>query len=120
MTASFAGRLVRAARWRADLSQRALAQAAGVPRSTVARIESGHVSPRVDTFVRLLEAAGPATALEAFIDLDKGRQEIREMLALTPTQRIEHLMVEVSCHQVMLRTIERIGRAGREAGLSGS
>jgi predicted transcriptional regulator len=57
MKAPFAGRLMRAARIRADLTQRALAEAAGVPGSTVARIETGQVSPRLDTFLRLLEAA---------------------------------------------------------------
>jgi transcriptional regulator with XRE-family HTH domain len=120
MSASFAGRLVRAARVRADLSQRALAKAAGVPPSTVVRIESGHVSPRVDTFVRLLEAAGTSSAVKAFIDLDKGGPEIREMLALTPAQRVERLTVEVRCYQVLLRTVDRIRRASREADLASS
>ena len=111
---SFAGRYLRAARIEADLSQRALAVAAGLPRSTVGRIERGRVSPRVDTFMRLLEAAGVDAAVDAFMDLDKGRPEIEEMLKLTPTQRVERLMVEVSCAQVLTQTITRVRRVSEE------
>lgn len=49
--------LVRAARSRADLSQRALAERAGTSQSAVARIELGTTSPTADTLVRLLAAA---------------------------------------------------------------
>lgn len=62
---------VRALRRRADLSQRELAQRAGVPSTTVSRIESGEISnPRVRTLEKLAEAAGSkltiarATAVE--------------------------------------------------------
>jgi transcriptional regulator with XRE-family HTH domain len=50
--------LVRAARRRADLSQRELALAAGVHGSTVGRIESGHLTPSLEMLLRLLAAAG--------------------------------------------------------------
>lgn len=40
-------------RRRAKLSQRALAQAAGVPQSTVVRVESGQFSPRSRTLEKL-------------------------------------------------------------------
>jgi transcriptional regulator with XRE-family HTH domain len=40
------------------LTQRQLAERAGMPQSTVARIERGVHMPRVDTFERLLEACG--------------------------------------------------------------
>jgi transcriptional regulator with XRE-family HTH domain len=49
---------LRAARRHADLSQRELADAAGVPPRTVDRIEAGLTSPKLDTFGRLLDAAG--------------------------------------------------------------
>lgn len=53
------GVMLRALRRRADLSQRQLADLAGVPRSTVARIESGEVTdPRIRTLERLVRAAG--------------------------------------------------------------
>src|SRR5688572_15581468 len=48
--------MVRWARRRAGLSQRELAERAGVPQSTLARIESGAVDPRVGTVRALLRA----------------------------------------------------------------
>ena len=50
--------LVREARKRAGLTQRALAQRAGVAQSTVARIESGARCPSTDMVERLVRAAG--------------------------------------------------------------
>lgn len=51
-----AGRALRAARRRKGLTQRALAEQTGVPQSTIGRIESGAVMPRVDTLDGLLKA----------------------------------------------------------------
>ena len=50
--------LVREARKRAGLTQRSLAQRAGVAQSTVARIESGARCPSTDMVERLVCAAG--------------------------------------------------------------
>ncbi len=50
--------LLQAARTRAGLSQRALAEAAGTSQSAVAAIESGSKQPTVATLDRLLRAAG--------------------------------------------------------------
>jgi len=50
--------LLRSARIRARLSQRALATAAGTSQSAVAAIESGRKQPTVATLERLLRAAG--------------------------------------------------------------
>ena len=50
--------LVRQARRRAGLTQVALAARAGVPQSTVARIESGARTPSTDMVERLVRAAG--------------------------------------------------------------
>lgn len=50
--------VVREARKRTGLSQRALAEQAGTAQSVVGRIEAGLTSPSIDTIVRLLEAAG--------------------------------------------------------------
>lgn len=49
--------LLQAARARAGLSQRDLAQRAGTSQSVVARIELGQTSPTWDTLARLLRAA---------------------------------------------------------------
>jgi transcriptional regulator with XRE-family HTH domain len=51
-------RIVREARRRAGLTQAALAERAGVPKSTVGRIESGARTPSVELVERLVRAAG--------------------------------------------------------------
>lgn len=56
-------RALREARLAAGLTQRGLAAGAGVPQSTVARIESGQMMPRVDTFDRLLRVADKRVAV---------------------------------------------------------
>lgn len=50
--------LVREARKRAGLTQIELAKRAGVPQSTVARVESGTRTPSTDLVERLVRAAG--------------------------------------------------------------
>lgn len=50
--------LIRSTRTQRGLSQRALAQRAGVEQSTIARIELGEADPAYSTVVRLLDAAG--------------------------------------------------------------
>lgn len=82
-----AARMVRYARQRAGITQRALASAAGVPQSTVARIETGRLVPRVDTLDRILRAVGQALTMEPRIGVGIDRSQIRELLRLTPGQR---------------------------------
>jgi len=57
---STAAELLRAARNRAGLSQRALAERAGTAQSVVARIEAGQASPTWETLERLLAAVDVA------------------------------------------------------------
>jgi transcriptional regulator with XRE-family HTH domain len=52
------GALLREARERAGLTQRALARRAGTSQSVVARIELGRADPSTATLARLLAAAG--------------------------------------------------------------
>lgn len=70
------------------MSQRALAAAAGVPQPTVARIESGVVSPRTDTLGRLLRACGHEVHVEPALGDGVDRTLIRDRLRLTPAERI--------------------------------
>ena len=56
-TEHVAANLLKLARIEKDLTQRALATAAGVPHSTVARIESGAMQPTLPLLYRLLAAA---------------------------------------------------------------
>jgi transcriptional regulator with XRE-family HTH domain len=80
--------MLRDARRRAGLSQRALAARARVPQPTVARIESGVVVPRVDTLDRLL--AGCGLGLESGERPGTGvdRTQIRRLLAIPPRERL--------------------------------
>jgi transcriptional regulator with XRE-family HTH domain len=80
--------ILRSARRRAGLTQRQLAEIAGVPQPTVARIESGVVSPRADTLARLLAAAGRELSDEPRIGHGVDRTAMRDRLRLTPAERI--------------------------------
>ncbi len=83
--------LVRDARLRAGLSQRALARRAQTAQSVVARIERGQTSPTWETLTRLLAAAG--------FDLDASLavrpvfgshmlDDVARILCLTPEERL--------------------------------
>jgi transcriptional regulator with XRE-family HTH domain len=80
--------MLRDARRRAGLSQRELARRAGVPQPTVARIESGVVVPRVDTLDRLLRVCGLGLGGVPRPGSGVDRTPIRELLALSPRQRL--------------------------------
>jgi transcriptional regulator with XRE-family HTH domain len=83
------GKTVLDARTAAKLSQRQLAARAGVPQSTVARIESGKLMPRVDTLDRILRAADVRVAVEPLPGAGVDRSQIREMLRRTPSRRFD-------------------------------
>jgi transcriptional regulator with XRE-family HTH domain len=85
-----AGWMLRMARNHAGLSQREVARRAGVPQSTVARVERGHIDPRVTTLDRLLHACGFELSLAVAQHDDAGvdRSLIREQLARSPTERV--------------------------------
>lgn len=72
-----AAALLRTARSRAGLSQRALASAARTSQSAIAAIEAGRKQPTVATLERLMQAAGtelvPAEAEQAAL-LRRGRR----------------------------------------------
>jgi transcriptional regulator with XRE-family HTH domain len=80
-------RLVREARRAAGFTQRELSARAGVPQSTVGRIEAGHIAPRWSTVEALLDATGMTVELAATAGAGVDRSQIRELLRLTPLQR---------------------------------
>lgn len=84
-----AAQLLRRARRHAGLSQRELARLAGVPQSSVARIERGALSPRADTLEGLLRAAGQTLSIEPRLGIGIDRSQIRELLRVTPKRRLE-------------------------------
>lgn len=85
------GTLLREARARAGLSQRALAERARTAQSVVARIERGQTSPSWDTLERLLGAAGfmvhAGLAVRPVLDSHM-LDDVGRILALTPEQRL--------------------------------
>ena len=81
--------LLRQARRLAGLTQRQLAVRAGVPQATVGRIEAGQVAPRVDTLERLLRATGQELGIGPRPGRGVDRSQIRDLLRLTPRQRLE-------------------------------
>lgn len=83
------GRTLRHARRRARLTQRQLAEAAGVPQSTVARIEAGTTMPRVDTFEHLLETCGMDIELSHKRGVGVDVTLIERRLRLTPEERLD-------------------------------
>lgn len=66
--------LVRAARRRADLSQRAFAEKVGVHHGTIAKIEAGERLPSLGLFVRLMAAAGLRLVV-----IDEGKRQVQPM-----------------------------------------
>jgi transcriptional regulator with XRE-family HTH domain len=91
------GLLLRRARARAGLTQRALAERAGTSHATLATYETGAKVPRVDTLDRILRAAGyqPDVELRPRPDATphergaKGREllEALELAAAFPLRR---------------------------------
>ena len=83
--------LLRWARGRAGLTQRRLAALAGVPQSTVSRIESGAIDPRISTVQRLLRSCGYEIDARPRLGQGVDTSLIRERLSRSPRERLEDL-----------------------------
>src|SRR5258705_1890829 len=91
---STAATLLREARTRAGLSQRALARRAGTAQSVIARIERGQASPTWETLERLLDAAGVDMSAQLEPRVVVGSHmldDVPRILALTPEQNLEEV-----------------------------
>ncbi len=105
---SMAGRMVRNARRGANLTQRELSAKVGIPQETIARIERGRVDPRVGTLDRLLEGCGFGLESSPRLGVGVDRSQIRELLRLTPSERLALAMAD-DAHLVELRrSIRRV------------
>ncbi len=82
-------RILRHSRRRAGLTQRGLAELAGVKQPVIARIESGASEPRMETMERLLKACGFDLELAPRLGIGIDRSVIRELLKLTPRERLD-------------------------------
>lgn len=83
--------LLREARMRTGLSQRAIARRAGTAQSVVARVETGVTDPSGETLARLLGAAGfelrcelsPAPVVDSHM-----LEDVNRILSMTPEERL--------------------------------
>lgn len=108
-------RTLRSARRRAGLSQRDLAERTGVAQPTIARIERGQADPRFATLNRLLQACG--RDLEAITIRGEGvdRTLCRQLLALTPTDRIRSVVQEAEAMEELAAALRRSRAAANRA-----
>ena len=102
MTAS---QLIRKARRDAGLTQSELAGRAGMPQSTIARLERPGANPTVAVLERALRAAGASLGLQSIAAVDES--QIAERLKLSPAERL-------ATFQASHRNLRRlVGRARR-------
>lgn len=105
---SMAGRMLTNARKRANLTQRQLAARTGIPQETIARIERGRSDPRIGTLDRLLEGCGYGLESMPRLGIGVDRTQIRELLKLTPSERLALAIADDSHFVELRRSIKRV------------
>src|SRR6266542_913281 len=103
-------RILRDARRSAGLTQRELAVGAGMPQSTVARIERGLLMPRWNTFERLLRATGHVVELAPTPGQGVDRSQIRALLRLSPGERARLAVADAAGLEGALSRAQRTRR----------
>ena len=103
------GTLVRQARRKAGLSQRALARRARVPQPTIAAIETGRQDPRYGTLSRLLRASGYEVDIVPRLGTGVDRTLIRSVLRMPVEERLRSLTQEAK----FVRTLQKAARGLR-------
>jgi transcriptional regulator with XRE-family HTH domain len=83
--------LLREARSRSGLTQRALADRSGVAQSEIARIESGKQEPGFERLRHLVRSAGFDLRVDLVPRRDHDAELIREMLRASPGERLDSL-----------------------------
>jgi len=100
--------LVREARRLAGLTQAELAERLGTTQSAVSRWERGDDEPRVGTLAAILHACGLEADLAFRARSDADRAQIREHLALTPSERLD-VVENVAAFHAAARRAEPVG-----------
>ena len=106
LSALGSGRLIREARRLGGLTQADLAHRLGTTQSAVSNWERGRDTPRVDTLARILEACGFEADMTFRRLDDVDRAQIRQNLAMTPTERLESVR-NVAKLRAKARPVER-------------
>jgi transcriptional regulator with XRE-family HTH domain len=89
------GQILRESRLRSGLSQRRLAELAGVTQPTVARIESGRIQPTFERLLELVRACGLDLDVRV-VPLDEDAWTVeRRGLSLTPDERLDRAVAAV-------------------------
>lgn len=88
------------------MTQRELARRTGIAQPTIARIEAGVADPRVHTLERLLAACGHSLQSTPRPGTGVDRSQLRELLRLSPRQRLDLLRDDVAG----LRRLEAVAR----------
>jgi transcriptional regulator with XRE-family HTH domain len=102
MTPMRSANILRHARRRAGLTQVELARLAGVPQSTVGRIETNRINPTLGTMRLLLNAAGQDLELVPLAGRAEDRSMIRDRLGMSPGDRAR-LAVQEARFEASLR-----------------
>src|SRR4249920_3043902 len=89
---NLSGQLLREARLRAGMTQRAVAARAGVSQPTVTRIERGEVAPSLERLIHLVRACGLDLQIHV-TGLDEDAWTMAERGArATPDERLDRLL----------------------------
>jgi transcriptional regulator with XRE-family HTH domain len=102
-----AAALVRRARHGAGLTQRTLARLSKIPQPTIAAIETGRQDPRFETLHSLVESCGRELTTVPRPGQGVDRSQIRELLRLTPGQRLRLAAEDARGLERLLRSTRR-------------
>jgi transcriptional regulator with XRE-family HTH domain len=94
-----AGQILKETRLRAGLSQRRLAELAGVTQPTVARIEGGLIQPTFERLLELVRACDFDLDVRV-VPLDEDAWTVAERgLAMTPDERLDRAVAAIALMQ---------------------
>lgn len=108
-----AATILRQARIRAGLSQRALAEAAGVRQPLVSRVETGREQPSLETLGRLVGACGYSVEADLVPEPDDHDLGLlTTTLSLSPEARVDRLVALHRTADELRRAVARAHGAG--------
>lgn len=105
---SMAGRMLREARRRSQLTQRQLAGKSGIPQETIARIERGRADPRVNTLDRLLSACEFGLEVMPRLGIGIDRTQIQALLRMSTTERLTVAIANDQHYVELRRSFKRV------------